>query len=131
MSEHVLDQPDDPVTAISRYLSSGFTAEVEASDGMVVLRLGGELDMASAPVLNRAVHTALDAGPAAISLDLSELTFVDSTGVGVFVAGHRRAASTGCAFVLHSPRRAVLRTLKLTGIDQLIDIDIDLGDSVL
>ncbi len=123
MSEHVLDQPDDPVTATSRFLSSGFTAEVEARDGKVVLRLDGELDMASAATLARAVHTALEAGPAAISLDLSELTFVDSTGVGVFVAGHRRAASTGCSFVLHSPRRAVLRTLQLTGIDQLIDID--------
>lgn len=123
MSEHVLDQPDDPVTATTRFHSSGFSAEVETSAGKVVLRLDGELDMVSAPALNRAVRTALAAEPAAISVDLSELTFVDSTGVGVFVAGHRRAASMGCSFVLCSPRRAVLRTLQLTGLDELISID--------
>lgn len=129
MAGDVLDQPDDPATAPSRVLRSGFHAELASRDGTVVLRLHGELDMATAPALARAVISALDTRPAALALDLSELTFVDSTGLCVFIAGHRRAKSTGCSFVLRSPCRAVLRTLRVTGLDQRIDID--LGNDVV
>lgn len=57
------------------------------------------------------------------------VTFVDSTGLGVFVAASRRAARIGCSFVLRSPRPNVLRTLRLTGIDGRINIET--GDAVL
>ena len=126
-SESVLDPPDGPVTATPRFICPGFATEVATGDGKVVLRLYGELDMVTAPALASVVDTALDSEPVAISLDLSGVTFVDSTGLNVFVSAHRRATSTGCSFALRAPRRAVLRTIRLTGIDQFIDIDFTNG----
>ncbi len=122
MSDHVLNQPVEEVAAAG-LIHHDFTADPHTDGGTVVLRLHGELDMAAAPRLVRALNAALDASPTAITLDLSGLTFVDSTGIGVFVAGYRRATGIGCPFVLRSPRLAVLRTLRLIGIDRLIAID--------
>lgn len=103
---------------------TGFHAAVDRADGTVSIRLQGELDMSTAPALGRNLTEALDAMSHAISLDLSGLTFLDSTGIRVLMSAHRRAAGQGCAFILRSPQPSVLRVLKLTGIDQLLVIDI-------
>lgn len=102
---------------------TGFHAAVNRADGTVIIRLQGELDMSTAPALGRNLTEALDAMPHAISLDLSGLTFLDSTGIRVLMSSHRRAARQGCAFILRSPQPSVLRVLKLTGINQLLVID--------
>lgn len=126
---NVLDPPDDPIVGAYRLLRSRFGAEVTTDDRTVVFRLHGELDMATAPRLARALSTTLDTGPSSIAVELSELTFVDSTGLDVFLTASRRAARIGCSFTLRSPRRAVLKTLRLTGLDGRINIGI--GDAVL
>ena len=59
--------------------------------------------------------------PHSISLDLSGITF-DSTGIGVLASAHRRAKAQACRFILRSPQPNVLRVLKLTGRDQLLNI---------
>jgi anti-anti-sigma factor len=102
---------------------TGFHVGVARVDGTVVIQLQGELDMCSAPALGRDLTEALDGMPHTISLDLSGLTFLDSTGIRVLVSAHRRAAAQGTGFILRSPRPSVLRVLKLTGIDQLLAID--------
>ena len=113
---------NDPLdlTALHR---TGFHAGVDRLDGTVVIRLQGELDMCAAPTLGRDLTEALDGMPHTISLDLSGLTFLDSTGIRVLVGAHRRAAAQGCGFILRSPQRSVLRVLKLTGLDQVLVID--------
>lgn len=102
---------------------TGFHTGVDRVDGTVVIRVQGELDMYAAPTLGRDLTEALDAMPHSISLDLSGLTFLDSTGIRVLVSAHRHAAAQGCGFILRSPQRSVLRVLKLTGLDQLFVID--------
>ena len=121
MSEHLLDSSADHDVA-SRLRRDGFCVEPVATDGATVLWLHGELDMAAAPLLAHAVSAAFDSRPSAMTLDLRDLSFVDSTGIGVFVSGSRRAAPIRCSFALRSPRPAVLRTLRLTGVDRLIVI---------
>jgi len=124
MTDHVLDPPDDGVAGVaSSLLRAGFHAEADSAEGSVVVRLQGELDMATAPALSRALDTALDALPTALVLDLRELTFVDSTGIRVLITSCRRAAGQGCSFALHSPRRPVLKALRLTGVDRLMVIE--------
>ena len=102
---------------------TGFHAVVDRVDGTVLIRLQGELDMCTAPTLGEDLTEALDAMPKAISLDLSGLTFLDSTGIRVLLSAHRRAAAQDCGFILRSPQRPVLRVLKLAGLDQLFVID--------
>lgn len=124
MAEHVLEESDDIEQAAS-LLRTGFLTSAGGTDDTMVLRLKGELDMATAPGLGRALDTALDGRPSTIALDLTDLTFVDSTGIRVLITGCRRAGVQGCAFVLRSPRRSVLKAIQLTGLDRLMAIEAD------
>ena len=123
MSEQVIVPPDDLADPAAVLLQAGFHAEADDSSGTTVVRLHGDLDMASAPGLTRALSSALDAGPPALVVDLSELDFVDSTGIRVLITACRRAGNEGCSFVVRGPRRPVLKALRLTGVDRLMVIE--------
>ena len=124
MSQHVLD-PGDHASFAAHLLRTGFHAAVDRSAATVLFRLHGELDLATAPELTEAVAAALDSRPRALAVALSELTFVDSTGLNVLVAAHRRAQDDGCTFVVRACRGAVLRTIQVTGVNRLFDVEGD------
>ena len=125
MPEHVLNGVDDLRLVATDLLRTGFHAAVDSANGSIVIKLRGELDMATAPGLGQAINRALDAKPSALHLDLAELSFLDSTGIRVLIAGCRRAGGQGCSFVLCSPSRSVLKALRLTGVDRLMVIEDD------
>ncbi|NUO45155.1 MAG: STAS domain-containing protein, partial [Streptomyces sp.] len=54
-----------------------------------VLRVSGELDLVTSPVLRQRVHDAVAEGRHSLVLDLSEVFFCDSSGVGVLIASRR------------------------------------------
>ncbi|GAA1350052.1 STAS domain-containing protein [Streptomyces beijiangensis] len=63
---------------------------VEAEQGgWAVLHVSGELDLVSSPVVRKRVHDAVAAGRHDVVLDLSEVFFCDSSGVGVLIATRR------------------------------------------
>lgn len=123
MADYLLD-PDELDDTAGQLLRTGFSAGASDDEGdTIVLKLHGELDMATAPSLGRALNTALDAGPSLVALDVAELTFLDSTGLRVLITACRRAGGQGCTFVIRSPTRSVLKTLQLTGVDRLMVIE--------
>lgn len=124
MAEHVLD-PGDHASITANLLRTGFHAVVDRSDATALIRLHGELDLATAPQLSEAVATVLDARPRSLAVDLRELTFVDSTGLNVLVAAHRRAQADGCAFVVLAARGAALRAIQVTGVDRIFEVEVD------
>ena len=117
------NRPGNGDLAASDLRRTGFHAEVQPLESSVLVRLHGELDMATAPALGRTLHTALGAGPSILALDLRELTFVDSTGIRVLITACRQAEKAGCRFVLRSPSRSVRKALLLTGVDRLMAIE--------
>ena len=121
MSQHTLDQT--PPGDSSDLLRTGFHVDADCTVDTAVLRLRGELDMATAVALRLALADAIDGGPSSLEVDLSELTFVDSTGIGVLVGASRRAEDAGCSFVLRGPSRSVMKALHLTGVDKVMDIE--------
>lgn len=123
LADHVLE-PDDLQEAAANLLRTGFHASgTGEEEDTVVLKLEGELDMATAPNLGRALNTALDAQPSVLTLDLTKLAFLDSTGLRVLITACRRASAQRCTFVVRSPSRSVLKTLQLTGVDRLMVIE--------
>ena len=81
-----------------------------------VVRVIGELDLHSAPQLREALVDLLAAGAERIALDCSELTFIDSAGIGVVAGGEKRARFQACEFVVCRPTIAVMRALEQTGL---------------
>ncbi len=84
----------------------------ELDDGLAVLTLEGELDLAASPVLRGRLEAAAAARGAV--LDMSEVTFVDSSALRELLRAASRAARDGRPFVLAGVQPAVARLLELT-----------------
>ncbi len=88
--------------------------------GAARLRLQGELDNLSVPVLHETVDTLYASGCFQISLDLSELTFIDSSGLGALVAVWRRCQREGGRATVVNPSVPVRRLMDMTGIARFL-----------
>jgi anti-anti-sigma factor len=83
-----------------------------------VWNLCGELDAAGVPELrDRLTGVAGD-----VTLDCSGLTFLDSSGLALFVAAHRACRARGAELVIVNPSRCVIRLLELTGLCTLLAV---------
>jgi anti-sigma B factor antagonist len=91
--------------------------------GCTVLALGGELDMAGAPAMRTAGHAALGAGCSMLVLDVTDLTFVDSTGIGTWVELLNQAHQHGQRLVLRGVSDNLKRVLTIAGLVALFDLD--------
>src|SRR5260370_39560422 len=60
-----------------------------------VLAVGGEIDVATSPELRRELHQLADLRPARLVLDLSDVTSIDSSGLGVLGGGLKRRRAEG------------------------------------
>jgi anti-anti-sigma factor len=103
-----------------------------------VLQVSGELDLVTSPVLRQRVHDVVAEGHHCLVLDLSEVFFCDSSGVGVLIAVRRLIRSCQGRLRLVLPARGaadgshVNRVLGALGVRRLFDVygDLDaaLGD---
>jgi anti-anti-sigma factor len=93
--------------------------DVDARGDGVVVRPHGELDLSTTAVLAHAIQEAAARRPASIEVDLSGLTFLDSTGVKLLLDWHSTGRGLGMDFVLGRGRAMVQRTLELCGADTL------------
>jgi anti-anti-sigma factor len=86
-------------------------------DGTVVFSIEGELDLANAATLEREM-TAVR-GTTEVVLDMSALEFIDSTGIALLIAAHRRLNGDGARrfSLVRSRSNQVRKVLELTGID--------------
>jgi anti-sigma B factor antagonist len=87
-----------------------------------VLALAGELDVANATeAYKRMLGLQLRPGGQLV-LDLSELTFMDSTGIRLILQAGELARMHGAALVVVRPPAAVMRVLELVGLDEQLDL---------
>ncbi len=87
----------------------------ELEEGVSVLTVAGELDLSSAPSLKWALTDLLSGGSDSVVLDLTLVTFLDSTALGVLVGVQRRLADgRRLAIVCANPK--VLEIVELTGL---------------
>jgi anti-sigma B factor antagonist len=87
-----------------------------AEDGTRVLAPVGELDMASAGLLSAAVERACADGAPSVTLDLRELSFIDSTGLAAIVLANRLCDTNGSEFELIPGSSSTQRLFEMTGL---------------
>lgn len=86
-------------------------------DGVATIRVGGELDLATGEPLAQEIHRAINgAGTRAIRVDLSQMQFIDSSGIAVLLKGRRAADRTGVAYHITGAAGMVHHILSLTGV---------------
>ena len=91
-------------------------------DGVCVVEVSGEIDLAVTDELLEVARAGLrEAG--ALRLDLSGVSFIDSTGLGTLVLIRNEAAAADKALTLANVPVSVARLLQLTGLSGAFDID--------
>jgi len=103
-------------------LSQEFGVSIDQVDGHSNVRVTGEVDLATATELRQRLNAVIAAGTGDVDLDLSDVTFLDSSGVSVLLAARHALHDTRHQLTVRNPSKPVLRVLELSGV---LDIMID------
>jgi anti-sigma B factor antagonist len=96
--------------------------DVSSEGERVVLRLDGELDLASVPTLEHAVEGAPLEHATELVLDLRGLEFIDSTGLRAILLQDKRSTERGQTFALVRGPEQVQRLMNMTRVDEHLKI---------
>jgi len=100
-----------------------FSVSSERRDGALgVITLVGEVDIYTAPRFKECMLELLDGGAERLLVDLSGVSFIDSTALGVLIGGLRRVHDADGRMALIVTTSAVERVLNITGLDRVFEI---------
>ncbi len=110
--------------ARERWWGISVSVKISRQDDRLVLVLPEEFDAAAAEHADAVIDEALDDSIAHLYLDMSQTSFIDSTGIGLVVYASRRAQTSGtkvsvCA--AHNQPLALMKTLRLDRVFKFID----------
>jgi anti-anti-sigma factor len=94
----------------------------EPRDDLVQISLRGELDLSTVGRVQDELQRVEGNGPPVLVLDLSQLTFLDSTGLRCVVRADERAREAGRRFVIVKGPEAVQRVFSITRLDERLDL---------
>ena len=103
------------------YFQFSLTEEAEG-DGSATVAVSGELDLSTASEMRDHLYALLARGTTHLTVDVTGLTFIDSTGLGVIVAVLKRAREAGGNLVLKGPNRSARKVLDISGLSRIIDV---------
>ncbi|MGA8099343.1 MAG: STAS domain-containing protein [Candidatus Cybelea sp.] len=103
--------------------------KTEGGGETLIFKLRGSLDLATAPTIRAGLAEATEKGSQRLIVDLTQLEFLDSTGLGVLIGAHRRAAEHGGSFRLIVTDGPILRLLNITGLIGVFAVFHSLADA--
>ncbi|MGN2638215.1 STAS domain-containing protein [Nocardia takedensis] len=95
------------------------TVEIEPRGSAVIVAVGGEVDMSSAPVLGARIAQAIRSDPALLVVDLSQVRFFGSAGLSLLAETSDLVAEGSLRVVAVG---GPLRTIRLAALDQILDL---------
>jgi anti-sigma B factor antagonist len=108
------------------YIGDAGTDEYSGwGDDVAVMMVGGELDYAASPQLRERIADQITAGGRRLVLDLSAVTFIDSTAIGVLVGAVMRLRETGggsLAVVCAPEKRRVVQIFEIAAVSRVIEL---------
>jgi anti-anti-sigma factor len=116
---------------LSGELSDLFTIEVsQAADGLTVVGLGGEVDIAGSPELERRLRALGGTAPFHVVVDLSQLTFIDSSGIRALIVTAKTIGDRGGRVILAAPQPNVQRVFVTVHLSEVIPIEESLAGAI-
>lgn len=98
-----------------------FDCTIRTEGDTVVVIPFGDVDRDTAPHLRESLTSAVaQPGAVRVQVDLRHITFLDSSGIGALLAGHRQATAAGLAFQAKDPSASVRMVLELTNVWTLL-----------
>jgi anti-sigma B factor antagonist len=95
-----------------------------------MIALAGEVDLHTAPEFKERLVQVLDDGKKHLVVDLSKVTFIDSTTLGVLIGGVKRLRPTGGSLALAGPNPAIAKVFEITGLDRIFPIYSTVDDAL-
>jgi len=93
-------------------------------EGPVLTLVGrGEIDYATLDLLQKELTEAAQGDAETVVVDLQDVTYIDSMGLGILVGAHKRLKAADRALVLRVANPEMIKLLALTGLDQLFAIE--------
>jgi anti-sigma B factor antagonist len=105
------------------------TAAIREEHGCLVVDLGGEIDLDRAPEVRNLLLDCVGRGRDVL-VDLSQVTYIDSSGIASLVEALQRAGKAGTALGLVAVSPAVLRVFELARLDKVFAMHPDLGTAL-
>ena len=102
---------------------AGFEVNAQIADGTATVTIRGEVDVYTAPRLRDSLRRISAEDAPQVVLDLSAMTFIDSTGLGVIVGAVKRIREDGGTLSLRAPSRSTRKVLDITGLSEIIAIE--------
>jgi anti-sigma B factor antagonist len=90
--------------------------------GHYVIAARGEIDLFTAPELKQVITEVIENGERRVAIDLSEVSFLDSTALGVLIGAVKRLRSRGGALAVINTDSSIAKTFEITGLDQIFTI---------
>ncbi|MEU3510132.1 STAS domain-containing protein [Streptomyces longwoodensis] len=100
--------------------ANGLTVSRRSRDGVLIVAAHGEIDLNSCAPLARALAVPREGTVPRTVIDLSGVTFMDSTGINLLIGADQAARGARGWLRLAAPTQAVLRTMRLVGLDLVI-----------
>ena len=108
---------NEPAVARARTASAPLTVDSAQQGNACIVKLRGELDLATAPPAEAEILAALMNGHRQVVVDMGELTFIDSTGISTLLRLEARSRPDPGRLVFRRGTAAVQRVLGLCGVD--------------
>ena len=91
-------------------------------DGLGLIELSGEVDLYTAPRFKDDLLALIDEGVVELVVDLSAVTFIDSTALGVLISGVKRLHDADGRLLVVAGSKPVVRILSITGLDRVLAV---------
>jgi anti-sigma B factor antagonist len=103
-------------------LSEELVTSLDRAADTVTVALRGEVDVATVDQVRVALADAIAGRPRSVVVDMTDLSFIDSTGLGALIFGFQRCRDEGIAFQLARPSRGVRQILVLSGLLEVVEL---------
>ena len=98
------------------------TLSTREVDGTTIVAVGGEIDVYTAPKLRECITGLVDEGHRDLIIDLEQVEFMDSTGLGVLVGGLKRVRTHEGSLELVCTQERLLKIFRITGLAKVFVI---------
>jgi len=98
--------------------------------GRTVVEVGGEIDVYTAPVLRERLNDLVGEGHHHLVVDMENVDFLDSTGLGVLVGGLKRVRAHDGSLHLVCTQEKILKVFRITGLTKVFPIHSSVDDAV-
>jgi anti-sigma B factor antagonist len=113
----------------SRTLDFSVSAD-RRENGIGVVTICGEVDVYTSPRVRSLMLEQFDAGSTSLIVDLAKVDYLDSSGLGILVAGLKRAREHGGEIYLAGCKPRVLRVLEVTGLNRVFTMVSSVDEAV-